>query len=92
MKKSQVKYATHKVINIKILCFTIVRALENFGPLTMLLFSRIEKITRKNSNILEFSLLSIQTDGMIFIQKVLNFFTNNIRDATTNSKNREKVE
>eukprot|EP00347_Sterkiella_histriomuscorum_P001763 403370775 len=69
-----------------------IQQLEDFGALTMLLYSRIEKLTKKNSDILELSLLSLQTDGMKFIQKVLNFFTNNIRDAHTNQRNRQRIE
>jgi len=65
-----------------------VKGLENYGPLAMLLYSRVEKLTKKNSDILELSLLSNQTDGMKFIQRVLNFFTNNIRDAISKTKNR----
>jgi hypothetical protein len=65
-----------------------VKILETYGPLAMLLYTRIEKMSKKTNNFFDLGVLSISMDGMKFIQRVLNFFTNNIRDALTNEKNR----
>jgi hypothetical protein len=64
-----------------------VKILELYGPLAMLLFTRIDKISKANSKeemIFDLCLLNLQMDGMKFIQRVLAFFSNNMREATTN--------
>ena len=59
-----------------------------YGPLAMILFTRIEKFSKvdKNDIMIDLCMLNIQMDGMKFIQRVLSFFSNNMREATSNAK------
>lgn len=60
----------------------------------MLLYTRIEKLSKKDSPDMMFDLclLNLQMDGMKFVQRVLAFFSNNMRESTTNIKSKRKID
>lgn len=67
------------------------RIMDNFGPLGVLLFIRIDNLTKEDLDMFDLSMLNINNDGMKFISRVLGFFNYNFKQAKRQKKCLQKV-
>lgn len=69
-----------------------MKILDSYGPLAVLLFTRIEKLSRDNPDMFDLCMLNVQSDGLKFIQRVLGFFNFNFKQSMKQVNCRQKVE
>jgi len=71
---------------------SIVKVLDSYGPLAVLIYIRVEKVARDELEWFDLGMLGATTDGLKFFQRVLSFFNYNLRQAKKNQKARQKID
>jgi len=67
------------------------KTLEIYGPLALLLFTRIERMS-KESEMSDLCMMNASNDGLKFIQRVLSFFNFNFKLSLKSEKSKLKID
>lgn len=68
------------------------KILEAYGPLAVILFTRIEKLSKESPEMFDLCMLNIQNDGLKFIQRVLGFFNFNFKLSLKSVASKHKID